>query len=83
MILFYSLIFLLTGSCFTFNMFTCVNGRFVYVFVCICAYMYAHVGGGGRVEGEEVYKAMESERIRISERIYVECFEVIVYKVLY
>lgn len=50
--------------------------------VCICAYMYVHVGGG-RIEGEEVYKAMESERIGISERIYVECFEVIVYKVLY
>lgn len=46
------------------------------MFVCICAYMYVHVGGG-RIEGEEVYKAMESERIGISERIYVECFEVI------
>ena len=46
LILFYSLIILFTGSrlslAFTFNMFTCVNCRFVYAFVCSC------VGGGER-----------------------------------
>lgn len=45
--------------------------------------MYVHVGGGRR-EGEEVYKAMESERMKELElENFVECFEVIVYKVLY
>lgn len=51
LILFYSLIFLFTGSCVTFNMFACVNGRFVYVLVCICAYTYVHVVGAERGRG--------------------------------
>lgn len=51
LILFYSLIFLFTGSCVTFNMFTCVNGRFVYVLVCICAYTYVHVVRAERGRG--------------------------------
>lgn len=42
-------------------MFTCVNGRFVYVCVYVhtCMFMW-----GQRREGEEVYKAMESERMK-------------------
>lgn len=38
LILFYSLIFLLTGSCFTFNMFTVLM-----VGLCMCVYMCIHV----------------------------------------
>lgn len=52
--------------------------------MCLCVYAHTCMFmWWGRREGEEVYKAMESERIGISKRIYVECFEVIVYKVVY